>query len=134
MLQPVVDEARGLELLALHDEGKAGVAGQERVIELGHLRAARPVPELHDRRHQPDADHVVDKTRIGEQLQGRWMGGGGARVGLRSVIHVEETHTEAVAADEKGNEKPDRPSAGDENKRFFLRHPCDPTTTIDVLE
>jgi|SRR5690348_8103854 hypothetical protein len=56
----------GLELLALNDEWVICVTLENDVIELGDLLPAWPIPELEDRRHQPDAGHLVRKTIICE--------------------------------------------------------------------
>ncbi len=51
--------------------------------------AARPVPELEDRRDQADPRHVVGEPVLAQEIERRRMRGGGARIGLRAVIVVE---------------------------------------------
>ena len=57
--QSIEDQLGGLELLALNDIGITRVVLEQRVIELRHQFAARPVPELEDRHHQSDPRHVL---------------------------------------------------------------------------
>ena len=72
------------------------------MIELRHQFVARPVPELEDRRHQSDPRHVLRKPIHGEEFERRRMGGRGARIGLRPVIVVEQTHAQTTPAKQPG--------------------------------
>ena len=94
----------GLELLALHDKGMLRVVLENGVVELRDQLAARPVPELEDRRDQPDARHVGGEAVLGQQIKRRRMGGGGARIGLRAVVLVEQPHRNALAAQQPGTQ------------------------------
>ena len=96
--QALEQEIAGLELLALHDERMPRVVLEHGMIEFGDQRGARPVPEMKDRRHQPDARHVGVEAVLGEQIERRRMRGRGARIGLRAVIEVEHPHRHAAAA------------------------------------
>ncbi len=77
--QPRDPQVGELVLLALHDERIARVVRQHRMIELGDHLAGWAVPELERARDEAARDHVVDQAKVGQHLQRRRMGGGGAR-------------------------------------------------------
>ena len=87
--QPLQQKLRGLELFALHHEGMARIVLEDGMVELGDELAARPVPELEDRRDQADARHVISESAVLEQIKRRRMGGGGARIGPQFAVVVE---------------------------------------------
>ena len=122
LLDPLKQQLRGLELLALHDERMLGVVLEDRVIELGDQRVRRPVPELEDRRHQPDPRHVVGEPVVAQEIECRGVRGGGARIGLRAVILVEQPHRYALASEQPCAEQADRSAARDQDAPVFSRH------------
>ena len=66
-----------------------GVVLENGVIELGDLLATWPIPELEDRRHQPDARHLIGKSILGEQIERGGMGRGRPWIRLQSFVDVE---------------------------------------------
>ena len=92
------------------------------MIELRHQFAARPVPELEDRRHQPDARHVRREPIFGEQFERRRMGGRGARIGLRPGVVVEQTDAQAAPAEQPGAQQSDRSAARNEHQIAVTAH------------
>jgi hypothetical protein len=119
---PIQQDLRSLELLTLHHERMLGVVLQDRMIEFGDQRIRRPVPELKDRRHQPDLCHLVGETVVAQQIEGGGMGGGGAGVGLRAVVFIEHPDRYAFASEQPCTEQTDGAAAGDQDALVFSRH------------
>jgi hypothetical protein len=115
LLQSLQDQLRGLELLALHDEGVLGIILEDDVVELRHQRIRRAVPELENRRDQPDPRHVIGEPVLAQQIERRRMGGGGAGVGLRAVVLLEQPHRQAAATEQPRAQQPDRAAAGNQH-------------------
>jgi hypothetical protein len=113
--EPIQDEIRGLELLALDDERLARVLRQERMIEFCHLLAGRPVPELEDGADQPDARHILDQPGLRENFEGRRVGRRGARILLRRRVLVEKANRQASAPQQQRREQPDWAATGDDD-------------------
>ena len=97
LLHPFQNQVRRLELLALHDERVLGVVPQGGVVEFRYLAVGRPVPELEDRRDEPDARHIVGKAVVAEQIKRGRMRGRRSGIGLRAVIVVEQAHRYPLA-------------------------------------
>ena len=112
--EPVEDEPRGLELLALDDEWEARVVLEERMVERGDALARRAVPELDDGTDEPDAGHVLDEAGLGQQLQRRRMRGRGARIVGEAGIVVEHPDGHAPAREQQRGQEPHRPAARDQ--------------------
>ena len=66
LAEPTEDQLGGLELFALHHIRISRVVLEQRVIELRDQFAARPVPELEDRRNQTGSRHVLREPIDGE--------------------------------------------------------------------
>ena len=118
----VENELGGFELFALDDEGMLRVVLEDGMVEFGDLLAARPVPELEDRRHQTDTRHVVGEAIVGQQIERRGMGGRRARVGLRAFIDVKQPNGNALATEQPRTEQPDRAAACDQHALIVTRH------------
>src|SRR5262249_923499 len=98
MLYPLQEQTCGLELLALNDEGMPGIPRKDRMIELRHEPIGRPIPELKDRRDQSDARHILVEAVFGQQIERGWMRRGRARVGLETLVVVEQANGDASTA------------------------------------
>ena len=79
------NELGGLELLALHDEGVA-VSSLRMAWSNSATLSGRPVPELKNRRDEPDARHIVGKAVLAEQIEGGRVRGRRARIRLRRAL------------------------------------------------
>ncbi len=139
--QSLQDQLGGLKLLALHHIGKARVTFEQAMVEGGDQFAGGPVPELEDRRHQPDARHVVGQAAVGQKLERRRMGGGGARIGLWRLVLVEQRDRNAMPSQQPGAQQPDRAPAGDQHafcvtaharSRTLVRAPALDQAAVDV--
>ena len=92
----------------------ACVVLQNGAVELGDELAARPVPELEDRRDQADARHVVRESVLLEQIKRCRMGRGGARIGLQFAVVVEHHDRQATPPQQPGAQEADRTAARDQ--------------------
>lgn len=98
-----------------------GVVLENGVIELGDLLAAWPIPELKDRRYQPDARHVIRKSILGQQIERGGMGRGRPWIRLQSFVDVEYSNREATTPEQPAAQQADRPTSGNQYPSFF-RH------------
>ena len=57
-----------------------------------------------------------------EQIERRRMRGGGARIGLRAVVLVEQPHRQAAASEQPGAQQPDRAAARDQDAPVINAH------------
>ncbi len=74
------------------------------VVELRDKLRARPVPELEDRRYQPDARHIVGQPVLGQEVKRRGMGRRGARIVARAGIFVEQANRNTAASEQPGTQ------------------------------
>lgn len=98
-----------------------GVILENGMIEFGDLLAAWPIPELKDRRYQPDARHVIRKSILGQQIERGGMGRGRPWIRLQSFVDVEYSNREATTPEQPAAQQADRPTSGNQYPSFF-RH------------
>jgi hypothetical protein len=113
--QPLDGHVGELVLLGLHHERVGGLVLQAREVELGDQRAGRPVPELEGARDQADAKVFLDQAELGEHLERRRLGGGGARAVVDALLRLEQRDRMTVARAGQGRHRADRARADDDD-------------------
>jgi Thiamine pyrophosphate enzyme, N-terminal TPP binding domain len=117
--QSVEQNAGGLELLALHDEGMLRILRQNGMVEFGNEPVRRAIPELEDWRHQADPYHFLCQSMFRKQVQRRWMRRRRARVRLKAVVVIEQPHGHAAPAEYQRAQQSDRAAARDQHATIF---------------
>jgi hypothetical protein len=104
-----------LVLLGLYHERVCRFAPQPVEIELSDQLERWPVPELERARDQPDAQVLVDQAELGEDLERRRLGGGGARAVVDAVLRFEQCNQQSKARTRQRRHRADRARADDDD-------------------
>src|SRR5580658_664325 len=104
-----------LVLLALHDEGVAGVVLQDAEIELGDQFTGGAIPDPEFGLDQTARHDVVDEAQAVEDFKRRRVGGRGARIVVDPLLGLEDFNRKTLARQRQRRDDADRAAAGNEN-------------------
>ena len=123
-LQPFDRHGGELVLLALHGEGVGRLVLEDAEIELGHDLHALAVPDAEQRLDIAARDHLIDHAEPGQHLQGRGVGGRGARHVVDPRVGLEHVDRKALASQRQRGDDADRAAAGNRGWAFARMSAC----------